>query len=238
MYVDLNYTDPVPDLNDGFGLTDAGGAVLVAPASDGTIWVSLSTPGSGRFQLAKFDGNTFDRVETGGPAGPSRASLRLDDSGQNVLADIAEAPDGTLWVQRWQRHDDVLYLWSWDGIGWTEFGPIETRAGRSWSEVWAGTDEHPGAGPRTGIWFGSDGSFWLDGLVHFDGERSTALDAPLASDAETTVVSAVSVAPDGAIWVVMVGGYGSDDCQTSITCGTSAEGLYVITPEAVAASES
>lgn len=35
----------------------------------------------------------------------------------------------------------------------------------------------------------------------------------------------------------MVGGYGSDDCQTSITCGTSAEGLFVITPDAVAASE-
>jgi hypothetical protein len=227
-HFDLYRTDP------RFRLSDAGGGVLVADASDGTAWVSLSTPGASLFKLAKFDGSTFERIDTSDPSGPSRGGL--EGGRQNVLIDLVEAPDGTLWVSSWQRWLDVLHVWSWDGLSWTAYDPVETNAGSSWSDVWGGAPLSMGWGPMTGTWFEPDGSIWFDGLVHFDGEQFTALDAPLASADESTVVSTISVAPDGTIWIVMVGGYGQD-CATSITCGSSAEGLYVITPEAVAATE-
>ena len=128
-------------------------------------------------------------------AGDDNGLLRYDGRSWNVpggageipeeyISDIAEAPDGTLWVVA----DGALY--QLEGEQWRRFewpgGWLDNMAVAPDGTVWAG---HEGLGhfdPHTGSWqtFGV-----ADGLVHH-------------------VVEAIYVTPDGAVWVGTKGGIG------------------------------
>jgi ligand-binding sensor domain-containing protein/tRNA A-37 threonylcarbamoyl transferase component Bud32 len=131
--------------------------------SDGTVWVG------GGEGLAWYDGSTW----------------RLEDSDNtpHAVSDIAEAPDGSLWVAAeggvGHRADGRWSYPAWNSDGWVEWVTVGPDG-----SVWAC---HQGLGR-----YDPDADRWemftaADGLVH-------------------SVVTAVYVTPEGVVWIGTTGG--------------------------------
>jgi hypothetical protein len=88
-----------------------------------------------------------------------------------------------------------------------------------------------------------EGTLWVGPLTWFDGTAFQQIGLPAsAGNAQPDLVSAVH-APDGSIWVVVADrdAMGDPPCpkrtDVPVLCEGETDGLYVITPEAVAATE-
>ena len=120
-------------------------------------------------------------------------------------------PDGTLWV----KADATGGLARFDDPGWTTFTETDGPRGVT-RRLWLATDL---------LNVAADGSLWLNGsrtdeacggVAHFHGTTWTSyLVGSCTHD--------FAIAPDGSVWLVADEG--------------SPHGLYVITPEAVAATQ-
>ena len=183
------------------------GEVVVSP--DGDVW----TPGGYQEAevLLRFDGEEWEVIP--GPEGVVNTA-----EGRS----LAFGPDGTLWVH---ANDPSGSDWNSGGLarfddpGWTVLG--EADGVEPWgAQGWIATDL---------ISVAADGSFWLngidhlggcDGVDHYDGSTWT-------SYLRGSCVHDLSIAPDGGVWVR----------ADIVDVPGNATGLYVITPEAVAASD-
>jgi len=185
---------------------------------DGTIWLwdmwEPTKGGRGKHSLTRSDGRVFERIDL--PSGIRKSNPI------SVTADMNA--DGTLWAQAGPAGPSTLARF--DGTRWTTF------------------DESDGVPPLGGHYQGHpgflrvapDGSVWVnplgdweatgnecDGVASFDGE---AWDRYLRG----ICIYAMDVAPDGNVWlqagVMRHAGSGFEPVE-----------VYVITPEAVAATE-
>jgi hypothetical protein len=242
---------PCPDSD---GATGGGtsdpllGCQGVSVAPDGTVWASWRD-GPGQWRVGHLgpagwqplDGYT--RVSHGGAAYYER--LFFTDAGDvygvdYYMGDVFRYEDGD-----WQRISGAgLVDVGWDGTVWQADGPGDDLArfadgewtrwnsaavpdirlgldygfevaldGSLWFSLWQSADgEPPGGDPPEGDWYDAvrDGHLVCDGLARFDGE---AVDRFLAGRCVS-----MDIAADGSVWVL------------------SDADLYVITPEAVAAT--
>jgi hypothetical protein len=209
------------DVYDG---EDPGGLVVTP---DGEAWLMggrerpiVREEGLDQSQVfLHFDGDEWEVVPV--PDGSDYVEPR------DYLFDVA--PDGTLWTTVGitvpsggdQPHRTLT---RYDGSGWTVFG--EADGVRPWGCPPAcGWDA-----PAPGVQAAPDGSAWViasgpgedphDGVGRFDGESWTAYLSGLS-------IASYDIAPDGAVWVV----------TRELQDGGVYTDMYVITPEAVTASE-
>jgi ligand-binding sensor domain-containing protein len=216
----------------------------LAAGADGALWVGA---GCG---VARFDGRAWQTMAECGDLGPGNvnavtagpggvvwvgtdAGLTCFD-GQGVttydkdpsrgISSLAVAPDGTVWMGRWQVTGGGVVRF--DGTSWTAYtdglpeSNVTAVAVTPGGVVWAGTYQH-GLGRLEGqtwtvytvadglpsdyinvLTIAPDGVLWVgtkEGLARFDGETwavLTSADGLVSGD-----VLALTVAPDGALWV-------------------------------------
>jgi hypothetical protein len=136
---------------------------------------------------------------------------------------FAVAPDGTLWVQLQRKNK--LVLARHDGDGWTVFDALNTRVGHLRADLrvapdgglWANLVEWPSLpGDCRGVTRFDEG-----GARHFLGDLC---------------VYAMDVAPDGKVWL-QAGEVWEVGSRDRIYDSLGPTHTYVITPEAVAATE-
>jgi ligand-binding sensor domain-containing protein len=136
-------------------------SILVA--SEGTVWIG------GEEGLASYDGSTW-RSETA-------------DNMPQFVSDIAQAPDGSLWIAadgKVGHRDDGRWSYSaWDSDGWLEWVTVGPDG-----SVWAGYDGLGRYDPGSGRW---EIFTMADGLAH-------------------SIVTAIHVTPDGVVWIGTLGG--------------------------------
>ncbi len=193
------------------------GGLAVTP--DGDAWL-MGRPEVGRYPaevFLHFDGDDWEIVPV--PAESPPDVLWAGPLASSEMFDVG--PDGTLWTL-WDYGEPHRSLARYDGPGWTIYG--EADGVRPWGE--------PGWPFGDVVRVAPDGSAWVvaagpardrcGGLGRFDEES-------WASYLPDTCIDSYDIAPDGAVWVV---GSGGDD---GIRDGDHE--TYVITPEAVAASE-
>jgi hypothetical protein len=183
----------------------------IAVSDDGTVWTDYyrgTYGGSPWAGLAAYDGVTWTLVD--GPAGSEGRPIK------------AVAPDGTVWL----GHIDgsQLTLTSWDGEDWTEHRVVR---------VW------PDQGEDVSIRFRPDGTVWLDALTFFDGARLRQLEMPASPSNQQPVLRRYAFAPDGSIWAIVIDGTTPEelDCPSWGECRGVTDGLYLITPEAMATAD-
>ena len=135
----------------------------ILAASDGTVWIG------GEEGLAWYDGSTW----------------RLEDSDNtpHSVSDIAEAPDGSLWVaaegEVGHRADGRWSYSAWDSDGWLEWVTVGPDG-----SVWAYNQGLGRYDPDAGKWKMFTAS---EGLVH-------------------PIVTAIHVTPEGVVWIGTGGG--------------------------------
>jgi len=182
----------------------------ISIAEDGTLWARLGTSFNG---LAAYDGTTWTAVEFDGVIDARQFSGLGVGSDGTGLSGQGIGPDGTVWTAL--LGEDGLVVVSWDGETWAtyergrgELGPRRSLSG-----------DHPI------VRFLPDGSPWFFGVAEIDGEALRPIDVLASLGDETPTVKALANAADGSTWVVVD--------QPGVTDG----GLYVITAEAVTATE-
>jgi ligand-binding sensor domain-containing protein len=132
-------------------------AMLVA--SDGTVWLG------GEQGIVGYDGTTWSEPEASGSA-------------PEFVDDIAQAPDGSLWVAA-------------DG----ELGHLESGRWSYFSWPTDGWLERVSVGPDGGVWAG------YEGLGRFDPADGTWQHFSTADGLVHGIVSSIHVTPDGIVWV-------------------------------------
>jgi ligand-binding sensor domain-containing protein len=133
-------------------------------ASDGTLWAG------GEAGVVRYDGSTWARPVALGSA-------------PQLIDDLAEGPDGSLWMA---TDGELGHLADgrWSYYPWPSDGWLETLAIAPDGSVWAGYEGLGRYDPDSGSWqlFTTD-----DGLVH-------------------DLVTAIHVTPEGVVWVGTAGG--------------------------------
>ena len=190
----------------------------LAVSPDGDVWLvgMVRWDGPDAKALLRFDGREWEAIP--GPDGFINNSM-----GQS----IAFGPDGTLWVHsRDPEGDDwnSAGLARFDDPGWTTF--TEADGVQNWGGQGFLATDLLGVAPDGSLWMnGAPGGSGCGGVDHYDGKTwSTFLRESCVHD--------LALAQDGSVWVradVVAGSWNSNAWDV---------GLYVITPEAVAASES
>jgi WD40 repeat protein len=191
-----------------------GDVAALAVAPDGTVWVVLVADANGPSStntVMTWDGKTWD---TYGP---------VDDGGSELwYSDIGFAPDGTVWVVLVLGDDGGLTVVKWDGKTWDTFGPLDDRsdAGR-------------------GIHFAPDGRVWFGATTFYDGRDLRQLEIPATIGEGELRVGPHAFGPDGSLWVVLsdMRDPKSLGCEVDPRVCQGVAALYVITPEALAATE-
>jgi hypothetical protein len=237
-------------IGDGLPMLECGGScsggwnIDIMP--DGTVWLGVPQGG-----LLRFDGSAWEVVRPlGGDEDHGVISLASNQDG--VLWAEIQTEDAVPWYESRLGEDRLLARF--DGRTWEVFPYVSD-----------GDDAGPGPGSIQAV--GPDGTVWLTDAntpqdrgarilddpelqgyrwtpfpVSFDGERWRRYPQVLvdwASDPlaelerwqgtreSTLAVDQIAVGPDGAVWLAV--GVGNSDGYRA--------GLYVITREAVAASE-
>jgi serine/threonine protein kinase/ligand-binding sensor domain-containing protein len=136
----------------------------ILASSDGTLWLG------GEEGLVQYDGSTWSTPVASGGA-------------PQFVDDLAEAPDGTLWIAADGRLGH-LADGRWSYSAWPSEGWLERTAVGPDGSVWAGYEGLGRYDPAGGNWqlFTPD-----DGLAHF-------------------LVRAIHVTPEGVVWVGTEGG--------------------------------
>ena len=136
----------------------------ILASSDGTLWLG------GEEGLVRYDGSTWSTPEASGSA-----PLLVDD--------LAEAPDGSLWVA---SDGELAHLadGQWSYFAWPFDGWLEVVAVGPDGSVWVGYEGLGRYYPEGGDWQTLTPA---DGLVHM-------------------VVRAIHVTPEGVVWVGTDGG--------------------------------
>ena len=201
---------------------DAGFGFTFALGDDGTLWTSTSDvhpgapegmfTGDGMFTgLASYDGERWTTVEVDEPV-PGHA-LRM-----------AVAPDGTVWVALRGPEDwTELTVVQWDGASWDTFGPVDDRS-------WSGSSE---------IHFAPDGTVWFGATTFYDGSDFRRVEIPTSITDGELRVGSHAFGPDGSLWVVLIDMRDPESlgCEVNPDKCEGVASLYVITPEAVAATK-
>jgi hypothetical protein len=187
-------------------------------SEDGTVWTDIwDLPSDSSLPpvfagLATYDGDGWTLFES-------------SDASVARIERLAVAPDGNVWVVGVTPEvldSGGLIAWAWDGETWAEVGSLGTDPG--------GLDVH----------FAPDGTVWFDPLTYFDGTMIRHLEVPASGSSTSPRIGSFSYAPDGAVWTVVVDMRTPEElgCQANPrVCQGVPDGLYVITPEAVAATE-
>jgi hypothetical protein len=199
------------------GLAEAGDQADIGNvqiAGDGTVWVTGDDGTKERF--ATYGGETWALVPE--PPGMQRRGV------------LAVDPDGVVWLSHATYQED---------------GPEVSGFSRWLDGSWTTTSFEPTAARDSGwgLTFDPDGIPWIGSLTWFDGTRLRHVQVP-SSDANRKLnVRSVAHAPDGSIWIVVENPVPPKQlpCPKStdgpVNCQGQTDGLYVITPEAVAATE-
>lgn len=212
------------------GLTGQSGIAFDVD-DDGTVVAAMGAVGRDDFQASVFDGVSWTRIAPAGeaPPGPSQGNARQTS--------IAFGPDGSVWAAGWDRADDRLRVTRWDGTRWTSLAPTTTTAGPHW-RPWSNYSD-----PQPRIHFNPDGSVWFDGLTLLEGDDLRSVPMP-DNSARKLRIAKVSHAPNGVLWQLIFDEDPDIQCPKWVRkgkgkteCPTIPEGVYAITPEAVAAIE-
>lgn len=243
---------------------EAGGEAVVSPDAnlevldDGTVWLEWPL----RNTLYRFDGSDWDAIEP-----PSDDAWALRAAGNDVWVDgdfespdggdlyrwdgsawqVVDTPagyrgrggfngsspvgdDGTLWVE-YQREPDLARtdgyersgIARFDGTGWQEWdaAAFEGEEADGPRRSFLGYFDFEAIAPDGSLW-GSVGEW--GGLARFDGQTVTRY-------LEGQRIGTVAAAADGSVWVIAQEPLARDGEDGALT------GLYLITPEAVAAKE-
>jgi hypothetical protein len=189
-------------------LTAAGWEVLQGPEAGGAGWVIGSA--TGKVVLVRV-GESIMRATTEGLAPFHDASVAPAALVHRRPAGVAD--DGTLWWTAPRGSERPADLVRFDGSSWQTFEiPEVARMGPLGTTV----------APDGTVWVGS-GAYDVrgSGLHHFDGTAWTRFLPQLT-------IFSLDIGPDGAVWFIAKADPG-DNREDA--------GLYVITPEAVAATE-
>ena len=233
----------------------AEGSAL-AVGLDGSVWATLVDKQDPDWEdLARFTGTGWDRTDVRVPRGSSPLFVNsgddiwaVIDGGLHRLVDgewdalgppldgVDVGPDGTIWAL---RQPEVQVVEGGDPDDWADFVTddegnwvfdyediLMRYDGSEWQE-WGPADGVPAG--LVGLRAAPDGSLWATagaescdgGMFHFDGTTWNHYLAGRCTDV-------FEVAPDGSLWAVD----GAED-----TDGVRLADLYVITPEALAATE-
>jgi hypothetical protein len=158
--------------------------------------------------LASYDGTSWTAFELDG--------VEWTVGHKAYVADLAVGPDGMIWTAL--RLNAGPAVVGWDGESWALYGPERFEDLPSITSGWLNFERAVQILP--------DGSPWFFGVAELDGESLVPIDVLASIGDGTPIVKALANATDGSTWVVV-------GDQTDVTNG----GLYVITPEALAATE-
>jgi sugar lactone lactonase YvrE len=206
---------------------DCSGTVLLRLEDDGSLTTIEDWADD-------YDGDAWSRKPAVSPDGDvwlvseGRMLLRFDGEGWEAIpgpegwalgSSLAIGPDGTLWVNDSGDGDVARY----DDAGWTTFTDADGV------EPWVSTSAYWGYMEPPAV--AADGSLWLrrseghgcGGTAHYEGTTWTSYLVGYC-------INDIAIAPDGSAWL----GASAYDDDIDIAGPSS---LYVITPEAVAATE-
>jgi hypothetical protein len=191
-------------------LREGADAALELPAGD-------TTPFAG---LVRFDGSSSSRVP------PS------DDGGLVAMPTGYDAPTGS---------GSVPFLVDWRGNVWLTG---LDAAGSAVLARWDGTrwSIHRDDGPHAwtafdALWPEPDGAIWIGESTVFDGSSFQHIPIPAQAGNGEPHILALDHARDGNTWMVVTDGRqgSASGCEKKDPCAPTADGLYVITPDAWAA---
>jgi hypothetical protein len=217
---EIGATDPSERLftHDDLSLdADAGFGLTFALGDDGILWTdtydtNYLTTGDAMFTgLASYDGERWATVE-------------MDDPVPGYAVDLAVAPgDGTVWVMLREDASRMTAV-KWDGTTWDTYGPV---------------DAHLQGRTSGGMHFAPDGTAWLGATTFYDGSDLRTVELPTTVTDGELRVGKYAFGPDGSVWVVLIDMRDpkSLGCEVQPDVCEGIAGLYVITPEAVAAAE-
>jgi hypothetical protein len=189
-------------------------------APDETVWAAGQRAGTeGAVILSRWDGTTWSPVP------------ELENSD---LFDFEMDADGVVWIMHgtadpWDELEasvgpaGSVSLSRWENGVWSTHGPIHVR--------------------RPGLERSDDGTTWLGPLAWFDGAGLQQYELPSSDGNEQPELGMTARAPNGLIWLVVEdhGPSARPRCTRPtpgpVSCQGETDGLYVITPEAVAATE-
>ena len=176
------YWGPVPKAE--LGLPDDQFVEANTVGPDGTGWASVRSEGPAgptTFDgLLRYDGQTWTHIPL-----PSSMGESADPA---FTADMAVAPDGTVWLLEYSP--ESVTVRAWDGATWASYGPSVPP-----TEDWCGAGG--GCAMPRGIHFNTDGTIWfMGGRLFFDGASLHPFDLWLMRP------SLSSFAPDGTVWAL------------------------------------
>jgi hypothetical protein len=242
------------------GLPAPGGHEQLAVGPDGTVL--LGVPSWGAWGAGGWIG-IMERHEDGWSPSITIDQATTDEEFGGAVGPIAFGPDGIAWAysqaSTWDGEWPPLYLHRRTDDGWETFGgdgsiPVlvsyqsfgATLAVSDDGRLWVAFDD-PLDGGRQFVPGSPDGDdpygnsidslegSGCPGVISFDGEA-------WAQHLAGACVTHVSAAPDGTVWVVVAEGDGAEEWAAgmrgwSLDPDRPSDGLYVITPEAVEATE-
>jgi len=199
-----------PDAGFGYGFKRDDDGIVWTDTSD-TIRSVDGEPDTMFTGLASYDGERWTTVET-------------DDPVPGYVGDLKVAPDGSVWVALRVRDDGGLTVLKWDGATWDTYGPV---------------DDHRSVGGSSAIHFAPDGTVWFGATLFYDGSDLRQVALPTALTDGELRVGPHALGPDGSVWAVLIDMRDpkSLGCEVEPDVCKGVASLYVITPEAVAATE-
>jgi hypothetical protein len=176
--------------------TDCG-VLNIAFTADGAAWVVNG------FSVARL-------ADPSGAAGDGQSWTRFE----KLVSSLVAAPDGGIWMNGWEGSQGSSYVAHFDGANWTTYRSADAFPGRF--SVGAATDDGRvwGVVPEKGlasftypIGGSGDGSAWA-------GSQAWTFYAP---PEDVSLLSVVTVAPDGALWLTTDDGVARFDPAAGLT---------------------
>jgi ligand-binding sensor domain-containing protein len=176
--------------------TDCG-VLDIAFTADGAAWVANG------FSVARL-------ADPSGAAGDGQSWTRFE----KLVSSLVAAPDGGIWMNGWEGSQGSSYVAHFDGANWTTYRSADAFPGRF--SVGAATDDGRvwGVVPEKGlasftypIGGSGDGSAWA-------GSQAWTFYAP---PEDVSLLSVVTVAPDGALWLTTDDGVARFDPAAGLT---------------------
>jgi ligand-binding sensor domain-containing protein len=176
--------------------TDCG-VLDIAFTTDGATWVANS------FSVARL-------ADLSGTAGDGQSWTRYE----KLVSALVAAPDGGIWMNGWEGSQGSNYVAHYDGANWTTYRSADAFPGRF--AVGAATDDGrvwgivPGKGLASFTYpIGGSGA----GSAWTDSQAWTFYTPPEG----VSLLSVVTVAPDGALWLTTEDGVARFDPAAGLT---------------------
>jgi ligand-binding sensor domain-containing protein len=157
----------------GEGRAATGNILDFGFAPDGAVWAATG------FALARFDGRSWTVYE-------------------KLVNSVEIGPEGAVWVNGWEGRQDSQFVGRFDGETWTTFPISGAFPGSFWVQAVTPDGLLWGTGPEGGL-VAFDGASW-DKPGAWNEPGAWSLHGP-PSDLEPQQYRAITVAPDGSLWM-------------------------------------